>query len=103
MAVTLSDILASSQAERLATGFVFTEGPVWHPDGSLLFVDIRRSQILRLVPGSTPDIIREHSGESNGMTLDMQGRVVICEMGNRQVTRMEADGPNLAKGDFLAK
>ena len=42
MAVTLSDILTSSQAERLATGFVFTEGPVWHPDGYLLFVDIRR-------------------------------------------------------------
>jgi gluconolactonase len=92
MAVTLSDIMVSSQAERLATGFVFTEGPVWHPDGYLLFVDIRRSQILRLVPGSTPEIIREHSGESNGMTFDMQGRVVICEMVNRQVTRMEADG-----------
>ena len=92
MAVTLSDIMASSQAERLATDFVFTEGPVWHPDGSLLFVDIRRSQILRLVPGSTPEIIREHSGESNGMTFDIQGRVVICEMVNRQVTRMEADG-----------
>jgi gluconolactonase len=89
MAMTLSDIMASSQAERLATGFVFTEGPVWHPDGYLLFVDIRRSPILRLVPGSTPDIIREHSGASNGMTLDMQGQVVICEMVNRQVTRME--------------
>ena len=92
MAVTLADIVASPQAERLATGFVFTEGPLWHPDGYLLFVDIRRSQILKLVPGNAPEIIREHSGESNGMTFDIQGRVVICEMVNRQVTRLEADG-----------
>src|SRR5712691_985966 len=92
MAATLSDIVASSQAERLATDFVFTEGPLWHPDGYLLFVDIRRSQIVQLVLGSAPEIIREHSGESNGMTFDAQGRVVICEMVNRRVSRMEADG-----------
>jgi SMP-30/Gluconolactonase/LRE-like region len=92
MPTTLSDIVASSQAERLATGFVFTEGPLWHPDGYLLFVDIRRSQIWKLVPGGTPELLRENSGESNGMTFDMQGRVIICEMVNRQVTRMEANG-----------
>src|SRR6266436_6468236 len=92
MPTTLSDIVASSQAERLATGFVFTEGPLWHPAGYLLFVDIRRSQIWQLVPGGTPELLRENSGESNGMTLDMQGRVIICEMVTRQVTRREANG-----------
>src|SRR5688572_4958781 len=92
MAETLSDIVESSQAERLATGFEFTEGPLWHPDGYLLFVDIRRSQIFKLVPGGEPEIIRENSGESNGMTFDSQGRVVICEMVNRRMTRMEAGG-----------
>lgn len=92
MAETLSDIVESPEAERLATGFVFTEGPLWHADGSLLFVDIRRSQIFKLAPGSAPQLIRENSGESNGMTFDSQGRVVICEMVNRQVTRMESDG-----------
>ena len=71
---------------------MFTEGPLWHPDGSLLFVDIRRSQIFKLVLGGEPEVIRENSGESNGMTFDSQGRVVICEMVNRQVTRMESDG-----------
>jgi gluconolactonase len=45
-----------------------------------------------LVLGGEPEIIRENSGESNGMTFDAQGRVVVCEMINRQVTRMEADG-----------
>lgn len=92
MAATLHDIVQSSEAKRLATGFVFTEGPLWHPDGYLLFVDIRRSEIFKLVPGGEPELIREHSGESNGMTFDTHGRVVICEMVNRRVTRMEADG-----------
>ena len=92
MANDLSGIVESAQAERLATGFVFTEGPLWHPDGYLLFVDIRRAQILRLVPGGQPEIIRENSGDANGMTLDSQGRVVVCEMVNRRITRMEADG-----------
>ena len=92
MANDLSGIVESAQAERLATGFVFTEGPLWHPDGYLLFVDIRRAQILRLVPGGDPEIIRENSGDANGMTLDSQGRVVVCEMVNRRITRMEADG-----------
>ncbi|MXY47583.1 MAG: SMP-30/gluconolactonase/LRE family protein [Chloroflexi bacterium] len=92
MANGLSNIVESGEAERLATGFVFTEGPLWHPDGYLLFVDIRRSQIFRLTPGEEPEIIRENSGESNGMTFDAQGQVVICEMVNRRVTRMESDG-----------
>lgn len=92
MANGLSNIVESGEAERLATGFVFTEGPLWHPDGYLLFVDIRRAQIFRLVPGEEPTIIRENSGDSNGMTFDAQGRVVICEMVNRRVTHMESDG-----------
>src|SRR5215510_10548657 len=82
MPATLADIVESSEAERLATGFAFTEGPLWHPDGYLLFVDIRRSEIFKLVPGGAPEVIRENSGESNGMTFDVRGRVVICEMVN---------------------
>ena len=92
MADGLSGIVESGEAERLATGFVFTEGPLWHPDGYLLFVDIRRAQIFRLVPGEEPELIRENSGESNGMTFDAQGNVVICEMVNRRLTRLEEDG-----------
>src|SRR5262245_21661546 len=71
MATQLTDIVESSQAERLATGFVFTEGPVWHPEGHWLFVDVRANLIYRLVPGGQPEIIREQSGSSNGMTFDL--------------------------------
>lgn len=92
MSDNLSNIVASSEAERLTTGFEFTEGPLWHPDGYLLFVDIRRSQIVKLVLGGEPEIIRENSGEANGMTFDAQGQLVICEMINRRVTRMASDG-----------
>jgi gluconolactonase len=92
MATQLSDIVESAQPERLATGFVFTEGPVWHPDGYWLFVDVRASRIYRLAPGGQPEIIREQSGGSNGMTFDLQGRLLICEGDNRQVTRRESDG-----------
>ena len=45
---TLDDILEPGPPERLATGFVFTEGPSWHPDGFYYFVDIRRSLLFRL-------------------------------------------------------
>jgi len=92
MDTQLADVVASPQAERLATGFVFTEGPLWHPDGHWLFVDVRAHRIYRLVPGGQPEIIREPSGGSNGMTFDLHGRCLICEGDNRQVTRLEPDG-----------
>jgi sugar lactone lactonase YvrE len=92
MATQLANIVESSQAERLATGFVFTEGPLWHPDGHWLFVDVRANLIYRLRPGGQPEIIRDNSGSSNGMTFDLQGRLIICEGDNRQITRLESDG-----------
>lgn len=92
MVTQLTDIVESTQAERLATGFIFTEGPLWHPDGYWLFVDVRANLIYRLPPGGRPEIIREQSGSSNGMTFDRQGRLLICEGDNRQVTRRELDG-----------
>jgi len=92
MATSLADIVESSQPEHLAPGFVFTEGPVWHPEGYWLFVDVRASRIYRLMPGGQPEIIREQSGGSNGMTFDLHGRLLICEGENRQVTRREPDG-----------
>jgi len=92
MATELADLVESPQPERLATGFVFTEGPLWHPEGHWLFVDVRANLIYRLVPGRQPEVIREHSGSSNGLTFDLQGRLLICEGDNRQITRQDADG-----------
>src|ERR1700740_315821 len=88
----LDDILEPGPAERLATDFVFTEGPSWHPDGFYYFVDIRRSLLFRLQPGQPREGVRNETGGGNGTTFDLEGRLVICEGGNLRVTRMAADG-----------
>ncbi len=88
----LSKLLATTQAERLATGFLFTEGPLWHPDGFYYFVDIRRSNLHRITPGKPAALVRADTGEGNGTTFDLQGRLVICEGGHRRVTRWSSDG-----------
>jgi gluconolactonase len=87
----LPDILETTEAERLATGFKFTEGPLWHPDGFYYFVDIRSNQLLRITPGGKPELVRE-TQEGNGTTFDLQGRLINCEGARRAVTRMNHDG-----------
>jgi len=88
----LAAILDTPAAERLATGFVFTEGPLWHPDGYFYFVDVRASKLYRVTPGHAPEVLREQTGGGNGTTFDLQGRLVLCEGDNRRVTRTGADG-----------
>jgi gluconolactonase len=92
MADKLSTILETTQAERLATGFVFTEGPLWHPDGFYYFVDVRSSVLYRLTPGRPHEVVREKTGGGNGTTFDLQGRLVLCVGENRRVTRTAGDG-----------
>jgi gluconolactonase len=87
----LSSILETTSAERLATGFVFTEGPLWHPDGFYYFVDIRTNRLYRLTPGKSAEVVTETSG-GNGTTFDLQGRVVMCEGDGRRVVRIGHDG-----------
>jgi len=87
----LPEILETSEAQRLATGFIFTEGPLWHPDGFFYFVDIRANRLYRIAPGKSAELVRETAG-GNGTTFDLQGRLVMCEGTSRSVTRMEEDG-----------
>ena len=89
---SLTAILETTEAERLATGFGFTEGPLWHPEGFFTFVDLRASRLHRITPGQDPELVRENTGEGNGTTFDLEGRLIMCEGGNRRVTRMHADG-----------
>ena len=82
-----------SAVERIATGFRFTEGPVWVPARAcLLFSDIPADQILRWAPGGGASVWRQPSRHSNGNTLDREGRLLTCEHGSRHLTRTEADG-----------
>lgn len=91
MAVGL-DAIVAGQVELLATGFQFTEGPLWHPDGFWLFVDTRTNTIHKLRPGGEPEDFRTESGRTNGLTFDADGRVLMCEAYGRRLSRREHDG-----------
>jgi len=92
-----SIIDSDARVAQIAGGFQFTEGPVWHPDGYLLFSDIPASTIYQWTPGapeagaSEAIVYRSPSGHSNGLTLDRESRLVACEH-ERRVSRTEADG-----------
>ncbi len=106
----LDDIVpASARIEKLAAGFLFTEGPLWVPrtattDGYLLFSDPNANTIYRWSPDGHVSVFRTKSGYtgidvgqygqpgSNGLALDREGRLAINEHGNRRVTRLERTG-----------
>ncbi len=88
----LRALVQPGDPEQLADGFKFTEGPVWHPDGFLVFSDIPASTLYRYDPASGISVFRTPSGNANGNTRDAQGRLISCEHGNRRVSRTELDG-----------
>lgn len=79
--------------ERIATGFTFTEGPAADAAGDVWFSDVRQSRTHRWRPATGQvELVRENTGGANGLYFDAGGRLVICEGGNRRMTRREADG-----------
>jgi gluconolactonase len=94
-----------ARIEKVASGFLFGEGPVWVRDGGyLLFSDPNDNRIYRWAPDGELSVFRTKSGYtgadiaeygqpgSNGLTLDREGRLTINEHGNRRVTRLEKNG-----------
>ena len=107
-------IPAGAKIEKVADGFSFTEGPVWHPDGYLLFSDPNTNTIYRYNPqnhnvtvymshsGYTgPDIGEYGQPGSNGLTIDKEGRLIIDQHGNRRVIRIEKKGPVTVLADKI--
>jgi gluconolactonase len=90
----MRDIVASdTPVERIASGFLFTEGPVWDAaQGCLHFSDIPASTIHQWRSESGLSVLRSPSGKSNGLTRDRAGRLIVCEHAGRRVSRIEADG-----------
>lgn len=88
----LSDLVEPGVPEKMAAGFQFTEGPLWMPDGYLIFSDIPANKIYKLVPGGKAEVFKEIDSGPNGLVLDAKGRVVICEQMGREVSRIEPDG-----------
>ncbi len=95
----ISDIVESSEPIKIADSLQFTEGPVWHHEGYLLFSDIPANKIYKWSPDGKLEVYRSPSGNSNGLTLDQQGRLIACEHGNRRVSRTETDGQIVCLAD----
>ena len=88
----LSDLLAGDPLELLASGFVFTEGPLALGDGSLLFQDVKAETSYRLGPDGEVTLLREATGAANGQTFGPDGLVTFCEQTGRRISRMRPDG-----------
>jgi len=83
--------------KELATGYGGdlgpAEGPLWGKEGGyLLFNDIHTSRRLKYTPGSGVAVDLQPTNRANGLTRDLQGRLVSCEHDTRRVTRRELDG-----------
>ena len=92
----LDQIISTSEPiVDLATnlgGTANVEGPLWWKEGGyLLFrgTDLKR---WKYAPGQPLSVFKENTNAANGITRDMQGRLVACEAGTRRVVREEPDG-----------
>jgi len=98
LAPELEQILSPSEPiQMLAEGFGGTlgpaEGPLWWKEGGyLLFSDIHNSKRMKYTPGQGVTVFQEPTNRANGLTRDLQGRLIACEHDSRRVTRQELDG-----------
>ena len=90
-------ISASEPIQELAQGFGGplgpAEGPLWWKEGGyLLFNDIHNNRRIKYTPGQGVTVVLEPTNRANGLTRDLQGRLLACEHETRRVTRRELDG-----------
>jgi gluconolactonase len=79
--------------ERIATGCLFTEGPLWHPsERYLLWSDMPADHLRRWSARDGVSTFRKPCNMSNGLTWDRAGRLLACEHASSRVTRTERDG-----------
>ena len=85
-------VATGASVTKLADGFVFTEGPAVDADGNVYFSDVRTSKTYKWSVDGELTTFREPSGEGNGMYFDRAGNLLVCESGDRRVTRVSMDG-----------
>jgi gluconolactonase len=98
LAPELERIVSSSESiHDLADGFGGAQGPAegplwWREGGYLVFSDIHNNRRMKYDPGKGVSLLLEPTNRANGLTRDLQGRLVACEHDSRRVTRQEPDG-----------
>jgi len=90
-------VSVSEPIQDLADGFGGpmgpAEGPLWWKEGHyLLFSDIHNNKRMKYEPGKGVSLFLEPTNRANGLTRDLQGRLLACEHDTRRVTRLELDG-----------
>ncbi|HYP14787.1 MAG TPA: SMP-30/gluconolactonase/LRE family protein [Bryobacteraceae bacterium] len=92
---------SGAKVERLATEMKFTEGPAWMTSegGFLVFSDIPANELKRWDPKKGVTTYRQPSNNTNGNTLDLDGRLLSAEHGGRRVSRTERNGEVIAVVD----
>jgi gluconolactonase len=88
----LSEFVESDEVDRLAHGFQFTEGPLWCPDGSLLFQDIKAERTYCVSADRSVRVVRDQTRAANGQTFMPGGAIAFCEQNGRRVSCMARDG-----------
>jgi hypothetical protein len=97
LAPELDKIISPSEPiQHLADGFGGplgpAEGPLWWKEGKyLLFSDIHNNKRMKYEPGISVSVFLEPTNRANGLTRDLQGRLLACEHDTRRVTRLELD------------
>ena len=98
-----------AKIEKVATGFKWTEGPVWIKSGYLLFAEIPSNSIMKWTPDGKVSVFMHPSGYTsaepfngpepgtNGMTLDKRGRLTVAGHAARNVFRLESLVPGAQK------
>jgi gluconolactonase len=85
-------VAQDAEVEQLGTGYVFTEGPLWHPDGYLLFSDMPGDTRRRWTEDEGVTEVAKPSNKGNGMTWDLDGRLLVCEHVTSSLVRIDPDG-----------
>jgi gluconolactonase len=90
-------VSVSETIHDLADGFGGAHGPAegplwWKESGWLVFSDIHNNRRMKYEPGKGVSLLLEPTNRANGLTRDLQGRLVACEHDSRRVTRQEHDG-----------
>jgi gluconolactonase len=85
-------VAEDAELEQIGTGFTFTEGPLWNPEGFLLFSDMPGDVRRRWDEQNGITEVANPSNKGNGMTFDLDGRIVVCEHVTSSVVRMDPDG-----------